>query len=269
MSGQAVITGANAGIGRETALALARQGFDLVLLGRSEHRTRPVLEELSSIGADSRFVVCDLASLRSVAEAASAIDGPVALLVNNAGVGGRRGVTADGFELAFGVNHLGHHLLTRLLLPRIEGRVVTVASHAHHGAKGIDWEAVGSPTRTAIGWREYQVSKLANILFSRELARRTDPERVRTFAVHPGMVSTGIWRLPRPIRNLVFRNLATPAEGADTPVWCATAPELDVETGGYYSRRAPSTPSAVASDAGLAAELWDRSERWVTGFVDP
>lgn len=266
MSPLAVITGANAGIGRATAVELGRRGFDLVLVGRSEDRTRPVLAELARLGAEARFVTCDLASLASVAGAARQVTEPVDALINNAGVGGRRGVTVDGFELAFGVNHLGHHLLTRLLLPQVEGRVVTVSSNAHFGAPGIDWERVRGRTRSIVGWSEYRVSKLANVLFSRELAKRTGGS-ITTYAVHPGMVSTRIWRLPPSIRRLVSRKLVTPEEGARTSVWCATDPALSAESGGYYVRSQPGRISDVAADDSLAGDLWERSETWVAPYL--
>jgi NAD(P)-dependent dehydrogenase (short-subunit alcohol dehydrogenase family) len=199
-----------------------------------------------------------------VAEAARCLTAPIDVLINNAGVGGRRGVTEDGFELAFGVNHLGHYLLTRLLLPRIRGRVVTVSSNAHFGAPGIDWERVRMRTRSLAGWREYQVSKLANALFSRELSRRA---AVATYAVHPGMVSTGMWRLPRPILRVVTRNLLPVEQGAETSVWCATEPAIAGETGGYYLRCRPGRVGDVVADDALAAELWARSETWVAPLL--
>ncbi len=262
MSPLAAITGANAGIGRATAVELARRGFDLVLLGRSEERTQPVLGDLAQLGVAARFVQCDLASLASVSEAAHHVIEPIDVLINNAGVGGRRGVTVDGFELAFGVNHLGHFLLTQMLLPRIRGRVVTVSSNAHFGASGIDWDRVQGRTRSIVGWPEYQESKLANILFTRELAKRAGAG-LTTYAVHPGMVSTRIWRLPEPLRKLVFRKLVTPEDGAETSVFCASDPAVSEESGRYYVRSRPGRISEVAADDGLAAELWERSDAWV------
>jgi len=177
----ALITGANTGIGRVTAIELAREGFRLFLAGRSLERTRPVLEEISAMraGATPEFLPLDLGDLNSVracAEAFLARRQPLHLLINNAGLAGARGLTSSGFELAFGVNHIGHFLLTMLLLPRLKtsapARVVTVASRAHRRTGGIDWEAVHRPTATLLAVREYATSKLANILFSAELGRR-------------------------------------------------------------------------------------------------
>lgn len=262
-----VITGANAGIGRATALELAGRGFDLILLGRSEERTRPVLEAIEASSRNATFIRCDLTSLASVAGAARSITNPIDVLINNAGVGGRRGITEDGFELAFGVNHLAHFLLTRVLLDQIHGRVVTVSSNAHFNATELPLNSIRHKTRSLIGWKEYGQSKLANVLFNRELAGRVDPRTVTTYAVHPGMTSTGIWRMPPRLRNLIFRNLKTPEEGAETSVWCATDTGLADDTGGYYAGCKPARISDLAQDEKLAAELWDRSEEWVAPFL--
>src|SRR5579859_3456018 len=148
----ALVTGANTGIGKVTAIELAKRGAHVVLACRSEEKTRPVLAEIGEGKAE--FVPIDLADLRSVracAEAFLARGTPLSLLVNNAGLAGAHGQTKDGFELAFGTNHVGHYLFTRLLMPALEcageARVVTVASHGHYRAPGIDWEAIRQPTR--------------------------------------------------------------------------------------------------------------------------
>ncbi len=271
-----VVTGANTGIGRATARELARRGARVVLAARSEERTRPVVDEIRSLeGGRGEYLHLDLASLASVREAAQALldrELPLHVLVNNAGVGGGRGKTVDGFERAFGINHLGHYVFTRWLLPRMEAsapaRIVNVASDAHYRATGIDWKAVRRRTRSVGGFPEYQRSKLANVLFTRELARRLEGTGITTYAVHPGVVATDIWRnVPRPVRALVTRRLRTPEEGSRTPVFCAAAPELGTETGGYYADERPRTPSAVAQDDALAAELWRRSEEWTEEFL--
>ena len=176
-----VITGASSGIGAATARALAAQGAKLLLACRSESRAAPVLDELSAAGTPALGVVpIDLGDLDSVGGAADAIAERlprIDVLINNAGLSGTRGgLTASGFELAFGTNHVGHFLLTTRLLDALgDGaprRVVTVASKSHYQAKGIDFDAVRRPTRSMTGLPEYEVSKLANVLFSQELARR-------------------------------------------------------------------------------------------------
>jgi NAD(P)-dependent dehydrogenase (short-subunit alcohol dehydrogenase family) len=268
-----IITGANTGIGKITARELARQGARVVLACRSKEKTLPVIEELRGATGNDRIEhapldLGDLASVRACAEDLLARELPIHGLINNAGLGGQRGLTKDGFELQFGTNHLGHYLLTRLLLDRIvasgPARIVNVSSQAHYNTKQIDWDAVRQRTRTVSGMREYAVSKLANVLFTKELARRLEGTAVTTYAVHPGVVATDVWRrVPGPVRWLMKKFMITPEEGARASLRCATAPELAGETGRYYDvggkeRR----PSRLADDVALAAELWTRSAAW-------
>lgn len=272
-----LITGANTGIGRVAAEALAARGARVLLAGRSEERTAPVVEAIRAQAgaAFASFLPLDLASLASVrsgAEAVLARDGPLDLLINNAGLAGQRGQTEDGFELAFGVNHLGHFLLTLLLVERVRAaapaRIVNVASTAHYQADGIDFEAVRRATATVSGLPEYAVSKLANVLFTRELARRLAGSGVTTYALHPGVVATEIWRrLPRPIAWLATRFMRSPERGAETTLHCATSPEVAGESGLYYDDCRVREPSAAARDDALAADLWARSLEW-TGAPD-
>ncbi len=123
-------------------------------------------------------------------------------------------------------------------------------------------------TRSVGGYPEYQRSKLANVLFTRELARRLEGTGITTYAVHPGVVASDIWRnFPRPVRGLITRRLRTPEEGARTSVFCAAAPELAAETGSYYADEHPKAPSPLAQDDALAAELWRRSQDWTEEFL--
>ncbi len=264
-----VITGATSGIGEATARALARRGATLWLANRSEDRSKTLVDALRRDFDNGRveFVTLDLADLGSVRRGAAALlehAGPIHGLINNAGVAGQRGATAQGFEIQFGVNHLGHFLLTHLLRERLAAsapaRVVTVASEAHRQARGIDWDALREPTRTRTAWREYAVSKLANLLFSAELARRLRGTGVTTYAVHPGVVASGLWRrLPAPVRGTAKLFMISNEKGARTSVYCVTRPELASETGLYYAGCAQKRPTAVAEDRALAEELWRRS----------
>ncbi|HEX5659393.1 MAG TPA: SDR family oxidoreductase [Polyangiales bacterium] len=266
----ALVTGANTGIGRVTARELARRGFEVFLACRDRGRTEPVLRALrAETGGTLHWLeleLGDLASVRRCAREFLATGKPLHLLINNAGVAGQRGKTASGFELAFGINHVGHFLFTLLLTPRLvasaPARIVTVASRAHKRIGGIDFDAVQSPS--GLGLREYQVSKLANVLFSAELARKLEGTGVSTYALHPGVIKSDIWRnMPAPLRTLLrLRPMLDVEAGAQTTLYCATAPELANESGLYYSEGARFTPSEVAQDAQLAAELWLRSERW-------
>jgi retinol dehydrogenase 12 len=267
----AMVTGANTGIGRVTAAELAGAGAHVILACRSAAKTEPVVAEIrAAAGSDKvEFVELDLASLASVRACAQAFlrrDLPLHILVNNAGLAGHRGLTADGFELTFGVNHLGHFLLTVLLLDRLRAsapaRVVTVSSQAHFRAKEIPWERLREPTRSLTGMDEYGVSKLANILFTAELARRSGAG-VTTYALHPGVIASDIWRrIPAPFRAVAKAFMRSTEEGASTSLHCATAPDLASETGQYYEDSKPRRPSRTAQDERLAAELWTRSLDW-------
>jgi retinol dehydrogenase 12 len=265
-----VITGASSGIGAATARALAAQGAKVLLACRSESRAAPVLDELAAAGTPALGVVpVDLGDLDAVRDAADAIAERLPrfdVLINNAGLGGTRGLTASGFELAFGTNHVGHFLLTTRLFDALgDGaprRVVTVASKSHYQAKGIDFDAVRRPTRSMTGLPEYAVSKLANVLFSQELARRVAGRGIHAYVLHPGVVASEIWRnVPWPLRFAMTRFMKSPEDGARTSVYCASSPEVAQDTGRYYSDCAEKEPN-VAATPELAAELWRRSEEW-------
>jgi len=266
-----LITGANTGIGRATAEDLARRGGRVFVACRSAQKGRAAVAEIAAAtGNDAvAFLPLDLADLASVRDCVAeflALEEPLHVLINNAGVAGTRGLTKDGFELGFGINHLGHFALTTALLDRLAAsapaRVVTVASDAHYQAKGIDFEAVRKPTASRTGLREYAVSKLANVLFSAELARRTEGSGVTTYALHPGVVASDIWRrIPWPVRPLMKMRMLSTEQGAATSLYCATAPELDGVTGRFYDNSREREPSAVATTE-LAGELWRRSEAW-------
>lgn len=266
-----LITGANTGIGRATARALAERGATLVLAGRSQKATQAVIDQTAAATGNDRlsFLPLDLGDLASVSACAQtflAQGRPLHVLINNAGVAGRRGLTTSGFELAFGVNHVGHFLLTRLLLERLTasapGRIVTVASDAHFRVPGIDYDAVRRPTRSRTALGEYAVSKFANVLHSQELARRLRGTGVTAYALHPGVISSDIWRaVPWPIRPLMKLRMRSPEQGARTSVHCATAPEAAGETGLYYED-CRVKPAASTATPERAAELWERSEAW-------
>lgn len=268
-----VITGANTGIGRITARELARRGAHVILACRSADKTQPVIDEIKrETGNDKlEFVqldLSDLASVRRCADELLARNIPIHGLINNAGLAGSRGTTKDGFELTFGTNHLGHYLLTRLLLDRIKqsgpARIVNVASASHYQAKGINWDALRAKTRSRTGLPEYAVSKLSNVLFTKELARRLEGTNVTTYALHPGVVATDVWRrVPGPVRWVMKKFMVTPEEGAQTSIRCATAPELASETGRYYDRDGKERkPNKLANDEQLAKELWSKSAEW-------
>jgi retinol dehydrogenase 12 len=269
-----LVTGANTGIGRSTAEALAQRGGRVLVATRSLERTRPVLDAITASAGGDRVehVPVDLADLDSVAACARGLSRgePVHVLINNAGVAGQRGETEQGFELAFGINHLGHFLLTTLLLDHLlahgPARVVNVSSDSHFQPKGIDWDALEQPSRTVTGMREYGVSKLCNVLFTQELARRVPAPELTTYAVHPGVIASDIWRrIPWPVRPVVTRFMKSTEEGAETSVHCATSPEVESDSGRYYEQCREKAPNPVATPS-LATELWERSEKWTAAF---
>ena len=249
------ITGANTGIGRATAEALAARGADVVIACRSAARARGVLDALGDAGALVDLDLADLDSVRRGAEALAAL-GPYDALINNAGVGGTRGVTKDGFELAFGVNHLGHYLLTRTLAPAF---VVHVTSGSHERVERLDLDRVRGPTRSWTGLPEYAASKLCTMLFHHELDRRG----VASVAADPGDVASDGWRhVPWPVRPLLTWRMKSPEQGASTPVYCAAdAPRPEI-TGKLFCDSVERAPSPLSLDAALATELWERSAAW-------
>jgi retinol dehydrogenase 12 len=270
-----LVTGGNTGIGRATAAALAGQGGRVYITSRSRAKGEAAAADIrASSGNESVWALpLDLADLDSVRACASdfvARGEPLHVLVNNAGVAGQRALTKQGFELMFGVNHLGHYVLTSALLGCLgasaPARVVTVASDAHYSARGIDFEALRRPARGITGLHEYAVSKLCNVLFSQELARRTAGSGVTTYALHPGVVASDIWRrVPWPVRPIITRRMLSVIEGAATSLYCATSPDVAGASGLFYDKCAERAASPVATPE-LAKELWDRSEAWTAAW---
>jgi NAD(P)-dependent dehydrogenase (short-subunit alcohol dehydrogenase family) len=263
-----VITGASAGIGAAASRALAQRGDRVVLAGRSPAKTRAVAGEL---GAECH--VADFAQLGQVRELAAELarrHPRIDVLVNNAGIiaGARRTVTSDGHELTFQVNHLAPFLLTMLLrdpLGAAEASVITTSSRASTARDAaVDVDDLDM-ARDYGGLRAYKASKLANVLFTRELARRWEALGVSAAAVHPGLVRSGWGRSgPPAVRAVVTSPLRlamrSPDRGADTIVWlAASAAGRDWTSGGYFTDRKPARPNPLADDAHLAGALWERS----------
>jgi len=268
----ALVTGATSGIGLVTARVLAEQGAFVYLACRSEARSRALADQVQAACGRAcmewiALELGDFASIRAAAQQVLKSARPLHLLINNAGLAGARGCTASGFETAFGVNHLGHFLLTRLLLDHLRAsgpaRVVTVASRAHRRATGLDWDAVRRPTRSWTGIPEYAASKLANVLFGAELARQLAGSTVSSYSLHPGVVDTEVWRaLPGVLRPLLrLRGLIDAEEGARTTLHCSLHAS-PAESGRYFAQSQPQMPSPMAQDTALAAELWQRSLDW-------
>jgi len=265
-----VITGASTGIGRVTALELGRRGARMLIATRSEEKTKSLIAEIKG----ARWIPLDLAELTSVARAADAVrdrEEKIDVLIANAGVAGERGATKQGFELAFGTNHLGHFVFVERLLDRMThpSRVVVVASSAHYAAKSIDWSSLRAPTKTRTGFPEYQVSKLCNVLFSRALAPRAKDRGVHVYAVHPGVIASDLWRsVPWPVRPIIKLAMRTNEQGAASSLFCATSRDVADQTGLYYDANCKvKEPSSLARDDGVRDELWKKSEEWARDYL--
>jgi NAD(P)-dependent dehydrogenase (short-subunit alcohol dehydrogenase family) len=270
-----LITGASSGIGLEAAVALAGRGARVALVARDRRRGERALEAVRRRASpDVSLFLCDVGSrsdLRRLAEEVRATHDRLDVLVNNAGaVNACRRVTADGLELTFAVNHLGYFLLTHLLLDLLRAsapaRVVNVASAAHRQAD-LDFDDLQYERGYGLR-RAYARSKLANVLFSSELARRLADSGVTSNALHPGTVATNIWSgapwFARPLLAVAKRLvMITVAQGAERIVHLAAGPEVEGQTGGYYEDGRLVRPSRLARDEALAARLWDVSEKLV------
>lgn len=275
-----VVTGGNAGIGKEAAVGLARDGFRVIVTARNAERGAAALAEIRerSGGGAVQVMALDLASLASIRSFAAdllARTDRLDVLLNNAGlVLQKRRVTEDGFEETFGVNHLGHYLLTNLVLERLRAnpdgaRVVNVASHGHKAARhGLDFDDLQSERRYS-GFQVYARSKLANVLFTRELARRLDGTKVTANALHPGFVDSRFGRdgdLGR-LQSIGMR-IASPfaisaERGAQTSIFLAESADVAGVSGEYFSKCRPTAASAAARDDGAARRLWDVSAELV------
>ncbi len=271
-----LVTGASSGLGLHVAIQLARLGAAVVMTARDRSRGEAALAAArarSGSGAVS-LALCDLGSqadVRRLAAAWRAEHPRLDVLVNNAGsVSAGRKLTVDGLEQTFAVNHLGPFLLTNLLLDLLErsapARVVNVASVAHRRGD-LDFEDLQYERGGYAVMKAYARSKLANVLFTSELARRMEGRGVAVNCVHPGVVATNIWsRAPwfaRPLLAVAKRFMLAPEEGARAIVRLAASPELEGRTGGYYERSELARPSGLAQDEALARRLWDESARLV------
>jgi retinol dehydrogenase 12 len=278
MKGQVcVVTGATSGIGKAAAAALAKRGAEVIVVGRDPARAEATAAAIQADGAPPPKVeIADLSVTEQVRALAGRLDQSldrIDVLINNAGlVLNERQVTKDGFEYVFAVNHLAPFLLTNLLRPKLTAsapaRVITVSSGAHTAAQldlddpnlEHDWSS----------WRSYSNSKLENILFTRELARRLDGTGVTANVLHPGVVRTGFGRDAKPLMRIgitIARPfLLSPERGADTIVYLASAPEVAGKSGGFYEKRQLREPSPAARDDALARRLWEVSER-LTGLA--
>jgi retinol dehydrogenase 12 len=272
-----VVTGATSGIGKAAAIALARAGAHVVIVGRDRARTEATQVEVAAVaaGAMPHTQIADLSSMAQVRALAERLGGleRIDVLINNAGfVASQRRVTEDGFEEVFAVNHLAPFLLTNLLRGKLTAsapaRVITVTSDAHTAAR-LDLDNLNLE-RGWDSWRSYSNSKLANILFTRELARRLEGTGVTATCAHPGVVRTGFGRDASPLLRIgltIARPfLLSPERGASTIVYLATSSDVANATGGYYVKSQLREPSKAARDEATARRLWELSEE-LTGLT--
>lgn len=275
-----LITGATDGLGKAAALALAKQGATVVIVGRDPAKTRAtageIKEQSGTPSADG--LVADLSSMAEVRRLANELRqgySRLDVLINNAGaIFARRQATVDGYERTFALNHLSQFLLTNLLLDMLEAgapsRIINVSSQAHEGG-AIDFDDLQGERSYGIGGgRAYSRSKLANIMFTYELARRLAGAGVTANALHPGTVATrfgedngGMMRLGM---RMFHRFAISAEEGADTIIYLASSPEVEGVTGRYWEKRRPIRSSPASYDEGAQKRLWDVSAQ-MTGLV--
>jgi NAD(P)-dependent dehydrogenase (short-subunit alcohol dehydrogenase family) len=270
-----LVTGGNSGIGKATAVGLARAGAKVTITSRDETKGQEALADIKvrsgSAAEVMKLDLADLASVRSFATAFIATHDDLAVLVNNAGgVFGSRRETVDGFEMTIGTNHIGPFLLTNLLtdllISSAPSRIINVGSSGHGFAKeGVHADDLNWDTRRYNQKNVYGHSKLANILHARELNRRLAPQGVTAYAVHPGVVRTGFGTggdsaiVGIGIR-IIGRWLLTPQQGAETSIWAATNPYIVEHAGGYFADSAPAKSTRHARDDDQALRLWNATQ---------
>lgn len=267
-----LVTGATAGIGFVTARELARAGARVMIVARSPEKGADVVRRIAAEagGATAEALTADLSSqaqIRAVAREVKSRTDRLDVLINNAGVILlERQESVDGIEMTFAVNHLSYFLLTNLLLDLLKAsspaRIINVASGAHRGVR-INFNDIGGREHYS-GWRAYQQSKLANVLFTRELAKALTGSGVTANALHPGYVNTQIFREPG-LRGQIMRAAAnlfaiSPERGAETTLYLATSPEVQGLSGEYYYRCKPANVSREARNEASARRLWQFSE---------
>jgi NAD(P)-dependent dehydrogenase (short-subunit alcohol dehydrogenase family) len=272
----ALVTGGTSGIGKATAMALAAMGADVVVVGRDRERgERAAAEIRAQTGSRVDLALADLASQAGVRELAEGFKGRydrLDVLVNNAGlVQSTRTESPDGLETTLAINHLAPFLLTNLLLDTLKesapSRVVTVSSEAERWGN-IDFDDLQSKKKYR-GFPVYGMTKLANIMFTYELAERLEGTGVTATCMHPGAVNTRFGTNNSGPMTILFRAfkpfMRTPEQGADTVIWLAASPEVEGVTGRYYSDRKPLEPKKIANDPEARRRLWEESER-LTGL---
>lgn len=259
-----LITGSTDGIGVQTALELAKKGARILIHGRNPDRAAKVVSQIESAGGQAQSLIADLSSMADVKKLAAAANaaGPIHVLINNAGVFMKeKKLTVDGFETTFAVNHLAVFLLTNELLPSMPdgSRIITLSSIAHKNGK-IDFDNLQSE-KSFDGYAAYAMSKLCNVVFSYELARRAASRGILSNAVHPGVIQTKLLK-----EGFNMDSAGSLEEGAATSIYLASASEVQGVTGKYFVSSRESVSSSASRDEALQRKLWDVSEQLLSRF---
>lgn len=277
-----VVTGGNNGIGLGTVVGLAKMGAQVIMVARSREKGEQALAEAKARSGNGNIslMLADLSrqsDVRALAEQISRKYERLDVLINNAAIiPAERELSPDRVEMQFAVNHLAYFLLTNLLLENLkrapQGRVISVSSSVHAQGKinfddlqnERDYHMAGFPLR---GWQQYSNTKLMNVLFTRELARRLAGTPVTANALHPGVIATGLTRTAPGIFNWLYKRFVANAEkGAETSIYLASSPDVAAITGGYFEDRKQVTPAPAAQDDAAARRLWDISAQ-MTGIA--
>ncbi len=277
MEGKVVlITGGTAGIGKQAAISLLQMGAQVVLVGRNPEKTKAVVEELKTRTANPKVqsLIADLSSMAEVRRVAAEFMAKyprLDVLLNNAGaMFPGRTLTVDGFERTMATNHLSYFVLANALLPVLEksapARIVNVASSAHVRGQ-LDWDDMMSE-KSYFGFTQYSRSKAANILFTRELARRLKDKKITVNCLHPAFVASdflakpGFWSFIKP---LAYVFALDEVEGSKTSTFLASSPEVEGVTGKYFAKSKEKRPRPFCENDESAKRLWDLTEKWVSG----
>jgi NAD(P)-dependent dehydrogenase (short-subunit alcohol dehydrogenase family) len=265
-----LVTGATDGIGKQTAIELARQGAKVLVHGRDKVKGARVLDEINRDNCNENLVLyladfSSFADIKRMAEEIKREQSELHVLINNAGTfSKKRLLTKDGLEMTFAVNHLATFLLTMLLLDLLKAsrpaRIVNVASGAHRNISAIDFDNLQGE-KSYDGFEAYGLSKLGNVLFTNELARRLEGSGVSVNSLHPGVINTGLQRISYDLDG------ESVEEGARTSVYLAASPEVEGITGKYYSRMAEKNTSELAQDKALQEKFWKVSEDLLAGYL--
>lgn len=275
-----IITGGNAGIGKATAIGLAKQGHRIYIACRNQQKGAAAVADIKAASKNENiaFISCDLASFDSIRTCAKIFqeqEDRLDILINNAGlITSELKYTKEGYEQQFGVNHLGPFLLTQLLVPQLQTankpRIVNVSSKAHYSCKAFDFEDLKGEKSAKKGYdamKAYSQSKLANVLFTKELTKKYP--WITSNCLHPGVVRTQIANKDMAWYISLFWSLAKPffistEKGAETSIYLATAAEIEGNSGGYFDKKKEFKPSKLGRDEDLAQQLWAYSENAIS-----